>query len=90
MNNIYNNAIWESVNHIAAIRNKTCSCMARECGLDANIFNASKRTAPNGQERWLSSKTLAIILLTMRVSVSEYAKILEYYVEEFKNKESKA
>ena len=87
MNNIYNNAVWESVNHIAAIRNKTCSCMARECGLDANVFNNSKRISSHGQARWLSTKTIAIILLTMHISISEYAKILEHYVEVFKNKE---
>ena len=87
MNNIYNNAVWESVNHIAAIRNKTCSRMARECGLDANIFNHSKRISSHGQARWLSTKTIAIILLTMHISISEYAKILEHYVEVLKQKE---
>ena len=41
--NKYHSALWDTVNHIAQMRNTSCSGLAVQCGLDSTSFNQSKR-----------------------------------------------
>ncbi len=77
----YHNAIWESIGYIASINNTSCSGLARKCGLDATIFNRSKRQSVNGQPRWISTETLAKVLCETNISPVQFAKIVQRFLD---------
>jgi phage repressor protein C with HTH and peptisase S24 domain len=54
--------LWQAIDTVAENCNLTASGLARKCGLDATTFNASKRTSPDGRERWPSTETLSKVL----------------------------
>jgi hypothetical protein len=50
------------------------------CGLDATIFNPSKRKAAYGQPRWISTATLAKVLTTTNISPIQFAEIVQMFL----------
>jgi phage repressor protein C with HTH and peptisase S24 domain len=54
--------LWQAIDTVAENCSLTASGLARKCGLDATTFNASKRTSPDGRERWPSTETLSKVL----------------------------
>ena len=78
----YHHAIWQSICYIAQINNTTCSGLAKMCGLDATIFNPSKRKTAYGQPRWISTATLAKVLTTTNISPIQFAEIMQMFLDE--------
>ena len=78
----YHEAIWKSIEHIASMNNATCSGLAKKCGLDATVFNPSKRHSAYGQPRWLSCATLAKVLDTTNISPMQFAEIVQSFLDE--------
>lgn len=54
--------LWQAIDTVAENCNLTASGLARKCGLDATTLNMSKRTSPEGRERWPSTETLSKVL----------------------------
>jgi hypothetical protein len=50
------------------------------CGLDATIFNPSKRKATYGQPRRISTATLAKVLTTTNISPIQFAEIVQMFL----------
>ncbi|MBR5625567.1 MAG: hypothetical protein IKW67_02195 [Alphaproteobacteria bacterium] len=73
----YHNAIWQSIGCIADMNNTSCSGLAKMCGLDATVFNYSKRISVYGQPRWISTATLAKVLIKTKITPKQFAEILQ-------------
>ncbi len=73
----YHDAIWKSIGRIANMNNTSCSGLAKMCGLDATIFNYSKRQSAYGQPRWISTSTLAKVLIKTGLTPKQFAEILQ-------------
>lgn len=80
----YNNAIWDAINYIAKQHGKSCSGFAMLCGLDATAFNTCKRLSKYGQPRWPSSETLIKVLYGARMTLTQFAQIVESFVQDSK------
>ncbi|MBE6461493.1 MAG: hypothetical protein E7006_01465 [Alphaproteobacteria bacterium] len=74
-------ALWAAVNRIAEINNISCSCLARKCKLDASTFNRSKHFSTCGQPRWITTETLAKVLIATHTSPIEFARILQDFLD---------
>lgn len=72
-------ALWKTINYIASTKYNSCSCLAKQCGLDANVFNHSKRKSKYGQPRWPSTKTIAKILISTNITFIEFAQIFDSF-----------
>ena len=48
--------VWAAIDALAARHGMTASGLARKAGLDATSFNKSKRTSPEGRDRWPSTE----------------------------------
>jgi len=77
----HHNALWATINHIAKNNEISCSCLACRCGLDSTTFNPSKRITKYGQPRWISTETLAKILVATNVSAAEFAQIFQMFLD---------
>ena len=75
-------ALWATVNYIAQINNISCSGLARRCDLDSTTFNPSKRLTKYGQPRWISTETLAKVLITTHTSPVEFARMLQMFLDQ--------
>ncbi len=67
--------LWMSVDTLARLLGKSCSALAKDCGLDSTAFNPSKRHDKNGKERWLSSQTISKILKRYNLSEAEFFRL---------------
>lgn len=67
--------IWIGIDTLAKQMNTTPSGLAKIAGLDATIFNISKRTTPQGNEQWVNSRSLARVLNATGTSFVEFAKL---------------
>jgi phage repressor protein C with HTH and peptisase S24 domain len=54
--------VWAAIDALAARYGMTASGLARKAGLDATSFNKSKRTSPEGRDRWPSTESISKIL----------------------------
>ena len=77
----YHRALWRAVNCVAERCGHSCSGFALRCGLDATAFNNSKRQSRYGQPRWLSSETIAKILIASGLTLAQFAEIFERCLE---------
>ena len=68
--------IWRGIDRLAQAKDMTPSAMARAAGLDATIFNKSKRVDNNGRPRWPSTETLGAVLQTTGTNLSEFNTIM--------------
>lgn len=78
----YHAALWDTISHIAKNNGTSCSGLARRCGLDATSFNHSKRFSAQGQPRWISTETLAKVLITTNTTPKEFADIFQSILNE--------
>ena len=64
--------LWHAIDALAAREGVSTSSLARMAGLDASIFNRSKRFQPNGRPRWPSTESIARILDATHLSVEAF------------------
>ncbi len=55
----------------------TASGLARKAGLDATSFNKSKRTSPEGRDRWPSTESIAKILRATGATLEDFLRLVE-------------
>ena len=72
-----NEDLWAGIINLAAAKNTSCSGLARMAGLDATIFNKSKRKNKTGQLRWPSTCAIAKILNATGTSLADFAKLMK-------------
>ena len=68
--------IWQAIDKFASEQNMSCSGLARFSGLDATIFNKSKRWSKYGQPRWPSTNSIAKILNSTGKSIKDFIKCI--------------
>lgn len=69
--------IWAAIDEVAKRYQLTTSGLARRAGLDPTTFNPSKRTGPDGRERWPSTESVSKILKATGMSIAEFMGLLE-------------
>ena len=74
--------IWAAIDALAERYGLSPSGLARKAGLDATSFNRSKRTSPDGRDRWPSTESISKILRATGASLDEFMKLVEPDVEE--------
>ncbi|MBO5833423.1 MAG: hypothetical protein J6R22_00485 [Alphaproteobacteria bacterium] len=78
----HHDALWNTINKIATINNKTRSGLARLCKLDATAFNPSKRFSVHGQPRWISTETLYKILTHTNTTPVQFAELFQGFLDD--------
>lgn len=68
--------VWTGIDRLAARHGMSASALARHAGLDATVFNKSKRTAPGGKPRWPSTESLSKILEATGANFEEFARMV--------------
>lgn len=69
--------IWTAIDEVAKRYQLTTSGLARRAGLDPTTFNPSKRTGPDGRERWPSTESVSKILKATGMSIAEFMGLLD-------------
>ena len=72
---ITNLQTWHAFDKLAMLHNMSVSGLARLSGLDATIFNKSKRVFPSGKERWPSMCTMAKVLNALHMTLTDFAEL---------------
>jgi phage repressor protein C with HTH and peptisase S24 domain len=73
--------IWAAIDRLAERYGMSASGLARKSGLDATSFNRSKRTSPDGRDRWPSTESVAKVLRATGASLDEFLRLIEPGVE---------
>jgi phage repressor protein C with HTH and peptisase S24 domain len=69
--------IWAAIDLLAERYGLSASGLARKAGLDATSFNRSKRTSPEGRDRWPSTESVAKILRATGASLDEFMRLIQ-------------
>ena len=69
---------WRALDFIAREQGLSPSALARKAGLDPTTFNRSKRCGLNGDGRWPSSSSIALVLEAVDMSLVEFARMVEH------------
>ena len=69
--------IWAAIDRLAERYGLSASGLARKSGLDATSFNRSKRTSPDGRDRWPSTESIAKILNATGASLDEFMRLID-------------
>ena len=69
--------IWAAIDALAERYGMTASGLARRSGLDPTSFNRSKRTSPEGRDRWPSTESFAKILRATGASAEDFLRLVE-------------
>ena len=71
--------LWNALDRLAAAKGLSPSGLAKLSGLDPTSFNKSKRLSNDRppRPRWPSTESLAKVLAATRLSLSEFAELLE-------------
>ena len=69
--------VWAAIDALAARHGMTASGLARKAGLDATSFNKSKRTSPEGRDRWPSTESIAKILTATGATLEDFLRLVE-------------
>jgi phage repressor protein C with HTH and peptisase S24 domain len=69
--------IWAAIDQLAERYGLSASGLARKAGLDATSFNRSKRTSPEGRDRWPSTESVAKILKATGASLDEFLRLID-------------
>lgn len=77
----HHGALWAAIGKIARNNNKTTSGLAKLCRLDSTTFNPSKHFTVHGQPRWISTETLAKILINTNTTPIEFAEIFQSFLD---------
>lgn len=70
-------SLWTAIDNLAKIHGKSCSALAKGCGLDSTTFNPSKRVDKYGKPRWPSSQTISKILGKYNLTEAEFFRLGE-------------
>ena len=77
----YHDALWASIYQIATDNHISRYTLAKRCGLDSTTFNPSKQYAAHGQARWISTETLAKILINTNTTPTKFAEIFQSFLD---------
>ena len=69
--------IWAAIDLLAERYGLSASGLARKAGLDATSFNRSKRTSPEGRDRWPSTESVGKILRATGASLEEFLRLVD-------------
>jgi phage repressor protein C with HTH and peptisase S24 domain len=69
--------IWAAIDRLAERYGMSASGLARKSGLDATSFNRSKRTSPDGRDRWPSTESVAKVLRATGASLDEFMRLID-------------
>lgn len=69
--------IWAAIDQLAERYGLSASGLARKAGLDPTSFNRSKRTSPDGRDRWPSTESVAKVLTATGASLEEFMRLVE-------------
>jgi phage repressor protein C with HTH and peptisase S24 domain len=69
--------IWAAIDKLAERYGMSASGLARKAGLDPTSFNRSKRTSPEGRDRWPSTESVAKVLKATGASLDEFLRLIE-------------
>ncbi len=69
--------IWAAIDQLAERYGLSASGLARKSGLDATSFNRSKRTSPDGRDRWPSTESISKILKATGASLDEFMRLVD-------------
>ena len=69
--------IWAAIDQLAERYGLSASGLARKAGLDPTSFNRSKRTSPDGRDRWPSTESVAKVLAATGASLEEFMRLVE-------------
>jgi phage repressor protein C with HTH and peptisase S24 domain len=77
--------IWAAIDLLAERYGMSASGLARKAGLDATSFNRSKRSSPEGRDRWPSTESVAKVLRATGASLDEFLRLIEPDLEKPKS-----
>jgi phage repressor protein C with HTH and peptisase S24 domain len=69
--------IWAAIDQLAERYGMSASGLARKAGLDPTSFNRSKRTSPEGRDRWPSTESVAKVLKATGAGLDELLRLIE-------------
>ncbi|MBM6592938.1 S24 family peptidase [Microvirga pudoricolor] len=69
--------VWAAIDALASRYGMTASGLARKAGLDATSFNKSKRTSPEGRDRWPSTESISKILQATGASLEDFLRLVD-------------
>src|SRR5918994_7117240 len=69
--------VWAAIDALASRYGMTASGLARKAGLDATSFNRSKRTSPEGRDRWPSTESISKILRATGATLEDFLRLIE-------------
>ena len=69
--------IWYAIETFAHEHGLSCSGLAKRSGLDATMFNKSKRFYPSGRPRWVSLESIAKIINFAHVSATDFFEYVD-------------
>ncbi len=70
------NGIWSAIDHLAQSLGTSTSGLAKRAGLDPTSFNKSKRIGTDGKQRWPSTESIARVLASVNMTLSEFLQFL--------------
>ena len=68
--------IWRALDTLAAEYGLSPSGLAKRAGLDATTFNPSKRSMPDGRNRWPSTESIAKVLDATGASMEAFTALV--------------
>jgi phage repressor protein C with HTH and peptisase S24 domain len=77
--------IWAAIDQLAERYGMSASGLARKAGLDPTSFNRSKRTSPEGRDRWPSTESVAKVLKATGAGLDELLRLIEPDLEKPKS-----
>ncbi len=69
--------VWDAIDELAARQQTSPSRMAINSGLDATIFNKSKRNDEYGKQRYPSFRTVVKVLDALNMTMEEFGQICD-------------
>ena len=69
--------VWYAIEVFAHEHGLSCSGLARRSGLDATMFNKSKRFYRSGRPRWVSLESIAKIVNFANISAADFFKYVD-------------
>src|SRR3954466_8341143 len=69
--------VWAAIDALASRYGMTASGLARKPGLDATSFNKSKRTSPEGRDRWPSTESISKILQATGATLEDFLQLID-------------
>ena len=78
--------VWNTIDELAARQKTSPSRMAINSGLDATIFNKSKRNDEYGKSRYPSFRTVIKVLDSLNMTMAEFGAICDKHHQKSQEK----